>query len=199
MLAAEDGDGRRRAGPRLRRQPAASVPSYRPGVVQLGNPVIVDAPGAPLGAADATRRHALLLPDGRVRFPGVTAPEGTRTAAVLAGLGPEGWDRALLEVALPVLLSGGAGPHLVDAEGRLVLAVAEHPRLAGARIAMGPSAGLPGGGGGEVVGLVRRAGPGVWTWSVRALVPPDGRNAALDDLDAARDEADLGAWRARWE
>jgi hypothetical protein len=168
-------------------------------VIEHDLPVIVDAPDAPLGTADVTRRRALVFPDGRMRFPGVTRPEGERAAGTLAALGSVGWDRALIEIRFPVLLSDGAGPHLVDAEGRLVLAVAEHPGLPGLRVALGPAGGAAGPAGAEAVGLVRRAGPGAWVWSVRAVVPAEERVPALGDLDASRNSADLDAWRARWE
>lgn len=155
-------------------------------------PRVVPAADAVLGAADVTRRWALSFSDGVVRLPGITRPEGERAAGALASLSPETWDRALVEVALPVLVSDGAGPHMVDAAGGLVLAVAPHPVARGARVAMGGPAGL-------VVGIVRPVGPGAWVWNARATVSPERRIAALDELDAARSEAAVDAWRASWE
>jgi hypothetical protein len=149
---------------------------------------VVAAADAVLGAADVTRRFAFAFPDGMVRLPGLTRPEGQRVADALAALPPALWDDALVEVGLPVLLSDGAGPHLVDAQGRLVLAVAAHPALVDQRVAMGAD---------MVVGVVRPAGPGAWVWSARAAVSAERRIAALDELDAVRSPGDLDDWQSR--
>jgi hypothetical protein len=151
-------------------------------------PELVASEGAALGASDPTRRWALRFPDGAVRFAGVTRGEGFAVAEALAGE-PDP-DRALVQVALPVVLSDGAGPHLVDAAGRLVLTLGPHPRIAGASVAMGEAA--PD----HAVGLVERAGEGpLWRWVALARVAPGERVAALDAVDAAPDR---GAAR-RWE
>jgi hypothetical protein len=153
---------------------------------------LVEAPGAPLGRADLTRRWALRFPDGRERFPGVTRPEGEAAARALADLTSP--VRALVEVFLPALLSEGAGPHLLDAEGRLVLALGAHPRVPGVRVAMGEPAPA------HRIGAVRPlpTGGGVWAWAACADVPPAERVEALDALDAAPDADALRAWEGAW-
>lgn len=152
---------------------------------------LVEAPGAPAGRADATRRWALRLPDGRERFAGVTRPEGEEAADALAGVAAP--DRALVRVGLPALLSQGAGPHLIDADGRLVLGLGTHPRVAGVRVAMSEPAPA------HRIGAVRALeGGGVWTWVVRADVAPADRVRALDALDAAADAEGLRAWERAW-
>jgi hypothetical protein len=159
---------------------------------------VVDAPNAPLGAADVTRRYALQFPDGTVRFLGLTRPEGRDAAAVLAGGSPADWSTSLVAVVLPVVLSDGAGPHLLDPAGRLVLAVAPHPGYDGARVAM--AAVDPADvGGPTTVGLVRPVDDLVWMWQARATVSPDRRVAALDELDAIQNSVELSSWQSRWE
>lgn len=159
---------------------------------------VVDAPKAPLGAADVTRRYAVTFPDGRTRFPGLTRPEAQAAAAVLAGSAPPEWDASLIVVVLPVLLSDGAGPHLLDPAGRLVLAVGRHPGLDGAHVAM--AAVDPSDiGGATTVGVVRSMAGPVWAWQARARVSAAGRVAALDELDVVDDSAGLVSWQARWE
>lgn len=155
-------------------------------------PALVPAPGAPLGAGDPTRRWALAFAGGAVRFPGITRTEADRVAAALGAAAPERRDRMLVEVALPVLLSEGAGPHLLDASGALVLGLAAHPALAPARVAMGSAPG------GERIGLAAALGAGLWEWRVSAVVPGPRRVAALDALDAAAGDADALAWQGRW-
>jgi hypothetical protein len=190
-----------------RRATARRPPGPRPAAGGAGTvgcvtatPELVPAPGAPLAAADPTRRHALRFGDGAVRFPGVTRPEAHRAAPRLAALGGGEAEAALVEVALPALLSDGAGPHLLDAAGRLVLAVADHPRVPGARVAMGAADGAVGPGGGpELIGLVRRDGTAVWRWELRATVPSRERVAALDALDDVRGDPGAAAWRERWD
>jgi hypothetical protein len=152
-------------------------------------PELVASEGAALGAPDPTRRWALRFPDGRVRFAGVTRVEGFAAAEALAGE-PDP-DRALVQVSLPVVLSDGAGPHLVDAAGRLVLALGPHPRIAGAAVAMGEAAPA------HAVGLVERAGDGpLWRWVARSDVEPGERVAALDAIDAAPDREAARRWEA---
>jgi len=153
---------------------------------------LVACPGAPAGAGDATRRWALAFPDGRRRFAGVTRPEGEAAAAELARMRAAEWELALVEVVLPALLSDGAGPHLLDAGGRVTLALGPHPRVPDALVAMGEPA--PG----HRVGLVRRRGSTkVWTWLVSAVVAPPDRVEALDALDRAADLNEAVAWQER--
>lgn len=159
---------------------------------------VVDAPGAPLGVADVTRRYALAFSDRTTRFPGLTRPEGQSAAAVLAGVPPSDWSALLVVVVLPVLLSDGAGPHLLDSAGRLVLAVGPHPGFDGARIAMA-SLDPADVGGATTVGVARPVAGPVWTWQARAAVPPERRVASLDELDAVKTASGLSAWQARWE
>ena len=85
--------------------------------------------------------------------------------------------RAELPPSVPVLLSDGAGPHLIDHAGRLVLALADHPLLSGARVAMGPCDGE------EQIGIVvpEAAAPGIWRWLGRARVAAADRLQTLED------------------
>lgn len=150
-------------------------------------PELVASGGAALGSSDPTRRWALRFPDGAVRFAGVTRIEGFAAAEALAGEPDPG--RALVRVTLPVVLSDGAGPHLVDADGRLVLALGPHPHVAGTSVAMGEAA--PD----HAIGLVEPAGDGgLWRWVALARVAPGGRVAALDAIDAAPDRAAAARW-----
>jgi hypothetical protein len=150
-------------------------------------PELVACEGAALGSSDPTRRWALRFADGRERFAGVTRIEGFAAVEALAEEADP--DRALVQVTLPVVLSDGAGPHLVDADGRLVLALGPHPHVAGASVAMGEAAPA------HAIGLVERAGDGpLWRWVARALVAPAERVAALDALDAAADRAAAVGW-----
>jgi len=145
-------------------------------------PELVACEGAVLGSSDPTRRWALRFPDGTERFAGVSRIEGFAVAEALAGVAEP--DRVLVRVTLPVVLSDGAGPHLVDADGRLVLALGAHPRIAGTSVAMGEAAPA------HAIGLVERAGDGpLWRWVARAQVAPADRVTALDALDAAADRA----------
>ena len=66
---------------------------------------IREAPAAPAGSGDPTRRWALEFPDGATRFPGIARTEGLAVLAALEGVEPADWDRHLVEVTLPVLLS----------------------------------------------------------------------------------------------
>ena len=152
-------------------------------------PELVACEGAALGSSDPTRRWALRFPDGTDRFAGVTRIEGFEVAEALAGEADP--DRALVQVTLPVVLSDGAGPHLVDAAGRLVLALGPHPRIGGASVAMGEAA--PD----HPVGLVERAGDApLWRWVAHARVAPGERVAARDALDGAPDRDAARRWEA---
>jgi hypothetical protein len=152
----------------------------------------VAAPDAPVGRADPTRRWAIGFPGGAVRFPGVTRPEAERAAPALTALAADELARALVAVELPVLMAEGAGPYLLDHDGRLTLVLAAHPRIAGAAVAMGEP--RPG----HRIGLVRAAGEGVWRWLAVAEVAPADRLEALDALDGLPDEASVADWERRW-
>ena len=152
---------------------------------------VIRAPDAPLGGGDPTRRHAVR--DGaRVLMPGLTAPEAEAVATWLAEIPEPDRALALAEVALPVLLTDGAGPHLLDAHGSLVLVLGPHPRIEGAHVAMGAPAPR------HALGAVRRRAGGGWIWLARAEVPEAGRIAALDGVAAAPDRAALAAWAGEW-
>jgi hypothetical protein len=152
---------------------------------------LVAAPDAPAGAADATRRWALAFPDGRLRFPGIARTEAAAVLEALARADPARWDEALVAIALPVVLSDGAGPHLLDAGGRITLALGPHPAIAGARVAMGEARPR------HRVGLVAPVGDGpLWEWLAAREVDAAGRVEALDALDAAPDLAAARRWAA---
>lgn len=155
--------------------------------------MLVAAPDAPAGAADAGRRWALRAGDDAPDlFPGIAPEEADEVVAALAVITPEHRRRTAVEVALPVVLSDGAGPYLLDARGRLALALAPHPRVVGARVAMGEPAPA------HRIGAVRRLGEGrLWEWLCAADVMPADRVDALDELDAAQTVADLDHWEAR--
>ncbi len=87
------------------------------------------------------------------------------------------------------MISEGAGPYLLDAEGRITLALGPHPAIAGSLVAMGEP------GPGHRIGLVRRIAVRLWAWEVDAEVAPAGRVAALDSLDAAADAAAARRWQ----
>lgn len=152
---------------------------------------VIRAPDAPLGGGDPTRRHAVTA-DGLVLLPGLTRPEAEDACRWLAQVA--GGDRplALAEVALPVVLTDGAGPHLLDADGGLVLALGPHPAIDGALVAMGAPTPL------HAVGLVTKVGGGGWVWLARARVADSGRVDALDGLDDVVDAPGLRSWAARW-
>ena len=157
-----------------------------------GSIALVPAPSAAAGVSDATRRWALAFPDGRMRFAGVTRQEAADVQEALAGWEPGRWDRALVEVVLPVLVSDGAGPYLLDATGRITLALGGHPALPDLRVAMGEPRPR------HRVGLVRPTGePRVWEWAWDAEVDPDRRVAALDALDAVADADGAAGWQRR--
>ncbi len=147
------------------------------------------APGAPAGSGDPSRRWALRFPDGTARFAGITRPEGEAAVPALRTIAPDRWDAALVEVGLAVLLSEGAGPYMIDADGRITLVLGAHTALAGSHVAMGEAAPA------HRIGLVRRctAGP-AWVWIARAEVEPDARVAALDGLDTVVDPQTARAW-----
>lgn len=150
---------------------------------------LVAAPRAPAGSGDPSRRWTLAFPDGLGRFAGVTRLEARAATPALDALGPDGWDDALVEVTLAVVVSEGAGPYMIDALGRITLVLGPHPALAAAHLAMGEPA--PD----HRVGLVRaRADGPVWEWIARSDVPADGRVAALDELVAVTDLAGVLRW-----
>jgi hypothetical protein len=157
-----------------------------------GSITTVAAPDAPVGRADPTRRWAIGFPDGTVRFPGVTRPEAERVAPALAALGTSELTRALVAVELPVLMAEGAGLYLLDQDGRLTLALAAHPRIADAAVAMGEP--KPG----HRIGLVRAGRDGVWHWLAVAEVAPGDRVEALDALDGLPEETSVPNWERRW-
>jgi hypothetical protein len=152
-------------------------------------PELVASEGAALGSADPTRRWALRFPGGRERFAGVTRIEGWAATAPLAETDDEQAERSLIAVTLPVVLSDGAGPHLVDAQGRLVLALGPHPHIDGASVAMGEASPE------HSIGVVERLADGpLWRWVAHARVAPADRVSALDALDAAADRAAAETW-----
>jgi hypothetical protein len=159
------------------------------------HPEIVPAPGAALGRPDPTRRWAVRLPGSAADLHGgLTRPEAAAAAPVLARLGPEAAARALVRVTLPVVLSDGAGPHLADADGLLVLVLGPHRAVTGGWVALGQP-----GPGRDRMGLVADLGEGgVWCWRACAEVPAADRVAALTALDALGGSAGLADWASRW-
>lgn len=153
----------------------------------------VAAPDAPAAGSDPTRRWAIRFPDGRARLAGVTRTEADRLVSLVAGQPPAAWDDLLAEVALPVLLSDGAGPHLLDDAGRLVLVLAPHGILGGVSVAMGEPA--PD----HRVGVVERlTSDPLWRWRASARVGADRRVACLDALAAVAADDGLAEWARRW-
>jgi len=153
---------------------------------------IVASPAAPAGAVDPTRRWALAMPDGVERFPGVTRHEGAAAARALAGGEPSGWDVALVEIGLPVVISDGAGPYLLDRDGRITLVLGPHRALSGAHVAMGAPSPA------HRLGIVGRRGGGVWEWLAVVDAAPPERVPALDALDACPDLAAAREWASAW-
>jgi hypothetical protein len=151
---------------------------------------LMPAPEAVLGRSDPTRRWAIAFEDGSPWFPGLTRPEAEAAAPWLAAMAPAERRAALVAVVLPVVLSDGAGPYVIDARGGLVLVLGPHRALAGALVAMGPAE--PD----HAIGLVERSEHG-WRWIVRAQVAPADRLAALDALDEAGDRPAAAAWAER--
>ena len=150
----------------------------------MPNPVA--APSAPLASGDPTRRYGVEH-GGTVLFPGLTRPEADAVAGWLGDV--EMPQRALVPVEIGVVLSDGAGPHLLDAAGTLVLVLGPHAHVADARVAMGAPSPL------HAVGAVAERGTH-WMWITRRDVPEAGRVAALDALDACGDADALIAWGA---
>jgi hypothetical protein len=147
------------------------------------------APAAPAGSGDPTRRWALDFPDGVTRFPGIARTEAQAVVPELERMDPDEWDGALVEVSLPALLSEGAGPHLLDADGRITLALGPHPALAPDLVAMGEP------GPAHRIGLVRRVAGRLWHWTVEAEVMPARRVEELGRLDAAADVEAAVRWQ----
>lgn len=149
---------------------------------------VTDSPRTPLGG-DLTRRFAVDA-DGVVLLPGLTRPEAARACEWMATVDPRDLPLVLAEVTLPVVLTDGAGPHLLDASGALVLALGPHPRIVDGRVAMGepdPD---------HAVGVVRCVTGDGWVWLARAEVAAGARVAALDALDTLTDVAGLAGWAA---
>lgn len=149
---------------------------------------LAPAPEAPAGSADPTRRWALEFPDGAVRFAGVARTEAQAVIGELERLAPADWDAALIEVSLPVVLAEGAGPYLLDAGGRVTLALGPHPALPDHLVAMGEPRPT------HRIGLVRRAAGRLWRWEVDAEVAPADRVEALGRLDAAAGLDEARRW-----
>lgn len=156
-------------------------------------PETVPDPAAPLGRSDRTRRWRLCFADGGTGFPGLTPVEADRVGARLDGLPGSRRRRCLVAVELGVVLSDGAGPYLVDADGALVLVVGPHPAMPGSAVAMGPAE--PGT---HRVGAVTDRGGGVWEWLASGVVSDGRRIAALDDLADVEDAEAVTAWERRW-
>lgn len=149
------------------------------------------AADALLAAGDPTRGHAV-SDDGRLLLPGLTRPEAEAACVWLATVDPRNRPLVLAEVALPVVLTEGAGPHLLDAPGTLVLVLGPQPHIAGAHVAMGaPSPRY-------AVGVVREIGGGGWLWLARAEVAEADRVAALDGADGSVGDDALRAWAREW-
>jgi len=146
------------------------------------------APEAPLGRQDPTRRHGLRTPSGDVRFAGLTGPEASAAMPILEAFHDS--SRALVRIALPVLLTEGAGPHLLDADGRLTLAVGPHPADDAWLVAMGEPRDA------QRIGVVAPIDPArlAWSWLAVAEIAEAERVAALDALVAATDRPGLEAW-----
>jgi hypothetical protein len=153
---------------------------------------LVPCQGAPLGGGDPTRRWGVRCADGVVRWPGLTRPEAVALVDALEGRDVVLAD-VLVQVELDVVLSDGAGPYLVDADGLLVLVVGPHPAADGDHVAIGQPGPQR-----ARIGAVRRTGfAGGWVWIVRAEVPGPARITALDALAAAGDQAALRGWADR--
>jgi hypothetical protein len=148
----------------------------------------VAAPDAPAGSGDPSRRWALALAGECGRFPGITRIEAAAAAPVIHALTPGRRAEALVEVVLAVVLTEGAGPYLLDVEGRITLVLGPHPTLEGVHLAMGEP--RPD----HSIGLVRRVEGVVWEWVVRSRVAPARRVQALEELDAVVDLAEAAGW-----
>lgn len=161
-------------------------------LVSEGAKLIVDS-AAPLGASDTTRRFAVRLPDGEVRFRGVTRMEGAALCDRLRGLRAVPADDLLVSIGLPVMVSDGAGPYLLAADGSLVLVLGPHPTIQGALVAMGQT--NPD----QLVGTVRDDPSAGWHWTACASVDPERHIGALDGLAEATDLSGLRAWSTLWD
>ena len=149
-------------------------------------PTPVPVQSAPLASGDPTRRFGIEM-DGTVVFPGLTRPEAESVAGWLGDV--EHPHRMLIPVEIGVVLSDGAGPHLLDATGVLVLVLGAQSHIDGAMVAMG--APNPH----QAIGGVTLRGAH-WMWLARRDVPEASRVMALDELDACSDVAGLAAWEA---
>ncbi len=166
--------------------------SHAPGSDAPRGIEIVAEPSAPIGSGDISRRWGLQMPDGAVRFGGVTRPEGEAAATAVAAMDPATWDRLLVEVTLAVVLSDGAGPYLLDARGRLTLVLGPHRGISRAHVTMGDA------GGKQAIGLTGRLDSGpVWEWIACAEVPADQVVGALDALDELIDLSGVPEWERR--
>lgn len=151
-------------------------------------PDVVPAPRAPLARGDVTRRWGLAAGvSSEPLFPGLTRPEADRyaTREELGGAGPE----TLVAVVLDAVLSDGAGPHLLDRDGELSIALGPHPLMDGLRVAMAQTSD-----GRRAVGVVSDDGDGLWSWRARVVVP---QPEAVGHLDALAEVAD-GEGLVRW-
>jgi len=151
---------------------------------------VVAVPDARLGASDVTRRWGMQRPDGRIGWPGITAVEGDRAARGCDSCASSTFDDALVCIDLGVVLSDGAGPYLLDADGVLVLIVAQHPALIACHIALGQYDD-----GRFRIGVVRDcAMNGWWRWEGYRDVSMDEQIAALDACHALASDQDLTRW-----
>ena len=153
---------------------------------------LVSFPSAPLGASDTTRRFSLRFDDGARRFPGLTRGEAALMITRLGGPAGGLRDDLLVAIGLPVLVSDGAGPYLLAADGSLVLVLGPHAHLRENFVAMGqPNPD-------HLIGTVVD-GPEVgWHWTACATVTSDQHVVALDELAAAADDVSLAAWGEHW-
>ncbi len=158
---------------------------HHAGVASL---ISIPVPASPLAGGDPTRRFGIGA-DGEVMFAGLTRPESEAVAQWLEGFDASARTAALIPIELGVVLSDGAGPHLLDVSGALVLVVGEHSHVPGAWVAMGVPSPLCG------VGAVERDGH-VYRWIGRVEVAEAGRVAVLDALDACTDRDAVHRWAA---
>lgn len=153
---------------------------------------LVSFPSAPLGASDTTRRFSLRFDDGARRFPGLTRGEAAVMITRLGGPAGALRDDLLVAIGLPVLVSDGAGPYLLAADGSLVLVLGPHAHLRDHCVAMGqPNPD-------HLIGAVVDERDVGWHWTACATVSSDQHIDALDGLAAAADEVSLSAWGKRW-
>lgn len=152
----------------------------------------VPADDAPLGSGDATRRWALRCDDGALYWPGVTRNEALALTAALADRAAA--DGVLAQIELGVVVSDGAGPYLVDADGTLVLVVDRHPEIDAIHIAMANTATDR-----VRIGAVRRIAPAAWEWVTSAELAARDRVGALDGLAAVSDGTALRDWNRTWD